>query len=290
MVSRQSRQGYRSRGGARRPGGNRDSAGTRHWHLAGIPADAPRRPRPGRPQHWHAVRASPRNGLARSASGFAARPAGWRTAAHRVGEFERRAWRRTTHARPPRSMTLSWPDGPGSRWSSPISGPVAGDDPVLGGGRLGGARCAAPRPTALMRTARLVDAWGGPIPWLVLNRVEDRRSGDDTRLAVLSGWSRRWCSMRIQTVGLPGTGPSSWMVEALRPLHAALAEPGWWTLPGRSRDGVARPGSPASARKWRRNRPDRGVHQVNKEAVAPCLFAGAGLDPGRGWRHAARAR
>ncbi len=102
-------------------------------------------------------------------------------------------------------------------------GPVAGDDPVLVAADSAVLVC-RPSPIGLMRTARLVDAWSGPIPWLVLNQVEDREAATNA--------ARRFVGLEPAvvldadpTVGLPGAGPSSWMVEALRPLHAALTEP-----------------------------------------------------------------
>ncbi len=108
-------------------------------------------------------------------------------------------------------------------------GPVVGDDPVLVAADSAVLVCRA-SPIGLMRTARLVAEWGGPIPWLVLNRVEDRRAATVA--------ARRFIGLEPAVVldederlGVPGAGPSTRMVESLRPLHVALAEPGGGRCP-----------------------------------------------------------
>ena len=76
---RQSRQGYRSRGGARRPGGNRDGAGTRHGsgrNDRGRSSSTSTWPPPALACGWGFPQET---GWRWSPSGFAARPAGWRT-------------------------------------------------------------------------------------------------------------------------------------------------------------------------------------------------------------------
>ncbi len=108
-------------------------------------------------------------------------------------------------------------------------GPVMGDDSVL---VTADAAVLVSRasPIGLMRTARLVAEWGGPIPWLVLNRVEDRRAATVA--------ARRFIGLEPAVVldederlGVPGTGPAARMVESLRPLHVALAELGGGRCP-----------------------------------------------------------
>jgi hypothetical protein len=102
-------------------------------------------------------------------------------------------------------------------------GPVDGDDHYLIAADAAVLVC-IPSPTGLVRTARLVEGWSGPIPWLVVNRVGDPGAAT---LAV-----RRFIGLEPAvlleddaTVGHPGSAPSTWMVEALRPLHAAITEP-----------------------------------------------------------------
>ena len=102
-------------------------------------------------------------------------------------------------------------------------GPVEGNDPVLVAADSAVLVC-RPSPTGLVRAARLVAEWGGPIPWLVVNRVEDRRA------ATMA--ARRFIGLEPAVLlqedagigGTAGEGPSPWMIESLRPLHAGLVE------------------------------------------------------------------
>ena len=129
----------------------------------------------------------------------------------------------------------------------------------------------------LMRTACLVDGWR-PIPARMVNRVGDPGAAPCLRRFIGSGPAVLLDDE--PTVGYPCAArrPGWWR---LRPLHAAITELDGG-VPDRSRDGVARPESPASARRSLRNHPDREhASDQRRSDGANASLAGAGFDPGQ---------